>query len=216
MAKKKAQQKEELQEELEETAAGGEQELAGEAAVPFDSRGTCKPGYKYAVIQNDRVVNVINGEDLPVYNKDDIELIELEKGKENFYGVGCGVVGGKVQPMDLNTAKRHCLEKLTYAFEDKAAQMQEAFTPFEEVLTYELQHQEAKAYEQDNTAPTPFLDELSQSRGEEKEALVAKILQKHQAHIQELAKLMGKRHQIRDALQQAKSLEELLNIHIEL
>ncbi|GMB91872.1 hypothetical protein [Helicobacter ailurogastricus] len=211
MAKKKAQPEEELQEELEETAAGGEQELAGEAVVPSDSRGTCKPGYKYAVIQNDRVVNIINGADLPVYNKDDIELIELEKGKENFYGVGCEVVGGVIERMDLETAKRNALEQLAYDFDAKASELQEAFTPFEEVLTYELQHQEAKAYEQDNTAPTPFLDHLSQSRGEDKKALVAKILQKHQMKILELAKLLGKRHKIRDAIQQAANLEALLN-----
>ncbi|CRF48102.1 hypothetical protein HHE02_14120 [Helicobacter heilmannii] len=225
MAKKKASQtEEELQEEAQEEQEAAEdteeqaeeEQEAAEAVVAHDSKGTCKPDHQYAVIQDNRVVNIINGADLPVYNRDDLKLIELQKGKEKFYGVGSVVVNGVLQPLDLATAKRKGLEELNAVFDEKAAQMQEDFTPFEEVLTYELQYQEAQEFNQDNTAPTPFLDTLSQSRGEDKKALVSKILQKHQDYTLELAKLMGKRHKLRDKIQQAKNLETLFKVAIEL
>ncbi|CCM73663.1 hypothetical protein [Helicobacter heilmannii] len=121
MAKKKASQtEEELQEAAEDTEEQAEEEQeAAEAVVAHDSKGTCKPDHQYAVIQDNRVVNIINGADLPVYNKDDLKLIELQKGKEKFYGVGSVVVNGVLQPLDLATAKRKGLEELNAAFDEK-------------------------------------------------------------------------------------------------
>ncbi|CCF80529.1 hypothetical protein HBZS_109770 [Helicobacter bizzozeronii CCUG 35545] len=110
--------------------------------------------------------------------------------------------------MSLEQIKERQLDFINTAFEAQMQSVQDEYIPLDEVLSFELQRQEASNLEGD----TPFLDQLAQARGEDRKVLADKILKKHNEYMQQLATLLGKRHRLRDQVQNATSAQEVFNI----
>ncbi|WP_104695753.1 hypothetical protein [Helicobacter salomonis] len=189
-----------------------EEHLLEQAAGPQEEIGTCEPGITYALVENDLVTDIFDGSMLPEYNPAQLHIIALPVGEELAYNVGNKVLNGVIEPTSLAEAKSKQLWLINEGFELEVSQLQQEHFPLEEVLSFNLQAQEAQLYLQDPQASTPFLEELAQARGEDKGVLASKILDKHQAHAKKLATLLGHRHQLRDRIEKARSFEEVLGV----
>lgn len=73
--------------------------------------------------------------------------------------------------------------------------------PEREVVTFDKQEREARAWTADNTAPTPFLDALMSTRVIDKAELVSRIIAKADAFADASGQLTGKRQTLRDEVE---------------
>ncbi|WP_104709121.1 hypothetical protein [Helicobacter felis] len=174
-------------------------------------KGTCKPDRFYALIENNTIVNIFSGENLKEYNPAQLDIRELPKGEEKFFAIGLSLgENAELLPLSLEQMKERQLDFLNDDFTMEVQRVQREYIPLEEVLTFELQRQEALSLEQGG--PTPFLDQLAQTRGEKKEVLARKILKKHSEYMQSLAFLVGKRHKLRNQIEESQSAQEIINV----
>lgn len=72
--------------------------------------------------------------------------------------------------------------------------------PNTEISTWDKQEREARAYVADNSASTPFIDNLVLARGVTKEYLVGKIIEKADAYAIAVGALTGERQRREDEL----------------
>ncbi|WP_104637803.1 hypothetical protein [Helicobacter felis] len=174
-------------------------------------KGTCKPDRFYALIENNTIANIFSGENLKEYNPAQLDIRELPKGEEKFFAIGLSLgENGELLPLSLEQMKERQLDFLNDDFTMEVQRVQREYIPLEEVLTFELQRQEALSLEQGG--PTPFLDQLAQTRGEKKEVLARKILKKHTEYMQSLAFLVGKRHKLRNQIEESQSAQEIIDV----
>ena len=80
----------------------------------------------------------------------------------------------------------------TKQFQIEARQIVAGYTQ-EEIDTFPVQEQEAKAYTADPTSPTPMIDAIISESGESKTELVARILAKSNAFRTSVGKALGKK-----------------------
>ncbi|WP_163566244.1 hypothetical protein [Helicobacter suis] len=180
--------------------------------MAFETSGVCVPGIKYALINNNAVSDIFDGANLPTYSATSIKLIALPKGEEYKYSIGQTLnENGELEELTLDQAKQIQILKICNAFEQAVYQTQTSYIPLEETLTFELQYQEAKLVGSDN--PTPFLDQLAQSRNEDKQQLAKKILEKHDAYINKLALLLGAKSKAIKQVESCNSLEAVLEVN---
>lgn len=105
------------------------------------------------------------------------------------------------------TLKQYEINNKAQAFITKAASLDNV--PDFEVYTWPLQSDEAKAYEQDKSAPTPTLDIIAASRGIERTVLIEKALQKSKLYELLAASVAGQRQKYEDALKAAVTLDDI-------
>ncbi len=92
--------------------------------------------------------------------------------------------------------------KLTYInnwYETEVAKLTKG-VPNTEISTWDRQEAEARAYVADNSASTPFIDNLVLARGVTKEYLVGKIIEKADAYAIAVGVLTGERQRREDEL----------------
>lgn len=84
-------------------------------------------------------------------------------------------------------------------------------TPPHEMASWGKQEHEARAWDADNSAPTPMIDIMLVSRdaGESKEELVHKIIDKASAYQQTYADYLGRFHKVMRLVEEATTEEEL-------
>lgn len=90
---------------------------------------------------------------------------------------------------------------------DKTMSSVVATYPDMEVLTFDKQEQEARAWLVDNSASTPLIDALAQGRGIDKAELVQRIIAKADAFALATGYLTGQRQRYEDTLKAAKTIE---------
>ncbi|WP_104578829.1 hypothetical protein [Helicobacter felis] len=179
-----------------------------------EERATCTPGVFYALIENGEVVNIFDGKTLPEYNPAHLNVVEVPEQDTPLvsaikYNIGSKFVEGRIEPIDLQEAKARHLELINGLFEADIARVQKEYIPLEEVLTFELQYQEALVA---STQETPFLEELARMRGEDVMDLAQKIISKRKAYMKQLATLMGYRHRLKNALEKAQDYEQIAQV----
>lgn len=81
--------------------------------------------------------------------------------------------------------------------------------PQTELLTFDKQEAEARAYSADPSASTPFLSGLAQARGITLDDLVGRVIAKSEAFAAAVATLTGQRQRYEDLLTVAKTAEEI-------
>ena len=84
--------------------------------------------------------------------------------------------------------------------------------PDTELLTFEKQEAEARAWKADNSASTPFLDSLARARGIDKAELVERVIIKAEAFQTAVATLTGLRQKYEDQLVLALTAEDVAAI----
>lgn len=81
--------------------------------------------------------------------------------------------------------------------------------PSTELLTFDKQEQEARAWDADNTTSTPLIDALALGRGIDKAELVRRIIAKADAFATATGYLTGQRQKYEDQLEAATTKEEI-------
>lgn len=81
--------------------------------------------------------------------------------------------------------------------------------PQTELLTFDKQEKEARAWDADNSVATPFLDGLALARGIDKAELVRRVIAKSDAFQTAVATLTGLRQRYEDQLSMATTAEEV-------
>ena len=84
--------------------------------------------------------------------------------------------------------------------------------PSTELLTFDKQEKEARSWDADNAAATPFLDGLALARGIDKAELVRRVIAKSDAFQAAVATLTGLRQKYEDQLSIATTEEEVAAI----
>lgn len=111
-------------------------------------------------------------------------------------------------PLDLPTLKAIKLAQINASYQEALDLITQA-TPQAEIQSWATQESEAKAYQANQEAPTPYIDSLAKARGVEKGELVAKILEKAQIFSTLSATLTGSRQKCEDAIAKAQNAKDL-------
>lgn len=111
-------------------------------------------------------------------------------------------------PLDLPTLKAIKLAQINASYQETLDLITQA-TPQAEIQSWATQESEAKAYQNNQEAPTPYIDSLAKARGVEKGELVAKILEKVQVFSTLSATLTGSRQKCEDAIAKSQNAKEL-------
>lgn len=84
--------------------------------------------------------------------------------------------------------------------------------PSTELLTFDKQESEARAWKTDNSVSTPLIDALSHGRGMDKAELVSRIIKKADDFALATGYLTGQRQRYEDQLDAATTVEEVESI----
>ena len=111
-------------------------------------------------------------------------------------------------PPTLEEMKLSKLSEINAAY-DSATSSLVATYPQTELLTFDKQESEAKAWKADNSVETPFLNGLAAARGIDKAELVGRVIFKADAFQMAVATLTGLRQKYEDQLEAATTTEEI-------
>lgn len=111
----------------------------------------------------------------------------------------------------IDTLRIYALEKINKDFENSMADIKSKY-PQLEMLSWDNQEREARAYIADNTVDTPILDNIADIRGLTKEELAYRIIEKANAYKNLVGQAIGKRQLLEDMIENASSIDELEQI----
>lgn len=105
------------------------------------------------------------------------------------------------QPVDLpfEQAMQNKLNSFQQTYEQSMQVVRGGYSE-SEIASWDKQEKEARAWQADNNASTPFLDVLAQARGIAKSDLVAKVIAKADLATQYTAQQTGIRQALEDAI----------------
>lgn len=111
----------------------------------------------------------------------------------------------------LDGLKMAKLAEINSAY-DVATSSLVATYPATELLTFDKQEAEARAYTADLSTSTPFLSGLAKARGITLDDLVGRVIRKSEAFASAVATLTGQRQRYEDLLDAATTAEEVAAI----
>lgn len=118
----------------------------------------------------------------------------------------------KQESYDLTTLKAIKKAEINAHYENTAQAILVSQYPPSEAQTWSIQEKEAKEWQTNPQAQTPFLTQLAKSRGIERDTLALNVLNKAKAYTTELAKLTGRRQKCEDEIQAAQDISTLDSI----
>lgn len=173
-----------------------------------------KEGKKYALVsQGDfTVTDIFTIDDLKQWDENSILMIELSKEQEKWVKIGTNydiATQALIKP-DLSELKNKKLDYINMCFERECQTIKGEYTPSDEILTWQEQESEAKAFLSGNDATkAPMLNILAQKRGIHLKALATKVLEKSNLYRQAISLLVGHRQQLQDLVENAQNEKEL-------
>jgi len=111
----------------------------------------------------------------------------------------------------LDGTRTSQLAVVNAAFESAAAALTTGY-PEAERLTWSVQQQEALAWQADNSAATPYLDGLAAARGITAAEMRSLTLAQVQAFMAASQQMVGTRQKLRDQINAATTVEEMLAV----
>ena len=127
---------------------------------------------------------ILRGLDGRLHFEDDAELVSIELLKVNKLS-------------EINSAYDAATSSLVSTY------------PSTELLTFDKQESEARAYSADPSASTLFLSGLAKARGITLDDLVGRVIEKSEAFASAVATLTGQRQRYEDLLGEAQTVEEV-------
>lgn len=118
----------------------------------------------------------------------------------------------KLEGFALETLKAIKKAEINAHYENTAQAILVSQYPPSEAQTWSIQEKEAKEWQANNQAQTPFLTQLAKSRGIERDTLALNVLNKAKAYTTELAKITGRRQKCEDEIQAAQDISTLDSI----
>lgn len=133
-------------------------------------------------------------------------ISEIEKNKEDrrFQIKG-------VNPPSIEEIKSAKLSEINAAYNAATSSIVSTY-PSTELLTFDKQEQEARAWDADNSVSTPLIDALALGRGIDKAELVRRIIAKADAFAVATGYLTGQRQKYEDQIEAATTSEEVAAI----
>lgn len=113
--------------------------------------------------------------------------------------------------LTLEELKSIKLYEINSAYDSATSSLVSTY-PYTELLTFDKQEQEARAYSADHSASTPFLSGLAKARGITLDDLVGRVIKKSEAFAFAVATLTGQRQRYEDLLDAAITAEEIAAI----
>lgn len=104
-----------------------------------------------------------------------------------------------VTDLPFEQAKQNKLNRFQQTYEQNMQVVRGGY-PESEIASWDKQEKEARAWQADNAADTPFLDVLAQARGISKTDLVVKVIAKADLATQYTAQQTGIRQALEDAI----------------
>ena len=132
------------------------------------------------------------------------EIEQDEEGHRRF------IIEAASQP-ELSEQKKIRLELVNSAYENAVSSLVSTY-PSTELLTFDKQESEARAWQTDNSVSTPMIDALALGRGIDKSELVRRIIDKSDAFALATGYLTGQRQRYEDMLDAATTAEEVAAI----
>lgn len=149
-----------------------------------------------------------------------LSLYEMIEGKQYFYGQAipesCEEVvdfEGKEEEFVAVFKDRAMFEK-SKEFRLSIERFLDSYIPQEELLSWDMQYQEALSYKQNPNSEVPLITAICKARYgtlDNLEVLVEKILEKSMQYKLLSGNLIGQKQAIIDKIENAKSMAELLN-----
>ena len=131
---------------------------------------------------------------------------DVEKDwKGNYY------IKGYAPKQSVDEAKSEKLREINLGYDAATSSLVSTY-PSTELLTFDKQEAEARAWQADNTTSTPLVDALALGRGIDKAELVRRIIAKADAFALATGYLTGQRQRYEDQLEAATTAEEVETI----
>lgn len=121
---------------------------------------------------------------------------------------GVWYLSGYAPAYPIDMAKKEKLAEINNKYEVATSALVSTY-PDIELLTFDKQESEARAWKADNSAGTPFLDGLALARGIDKAELVDRVIIKAESFQTAVATLTGLRQRYEDQLSMATTVEEI-------
>lgn len=128
--------------------------------------------------------DIVRGFDGMLYFDDDVPQVPLDTIK-------------KAKRVEVNSKFETAVNSVTAGY------------PSSELLTFDKQETEARAYVANNTAPTPMLSALAAARGMALSELVTRVIVKADAFEVAVGNLVGQRQKYEDTLEAALTAEQV-------
>ena len=115
----------------------------------------------------------------------------------------------------LTELKAIKLIEINNAYETAILSVQREYIPQTEMLSFETQERESKAYKDSgytDTSLCPFMQSIANARGVDLKALCDKALEKATLYRQASGMLIGKRQRLKDRIEQIQTKEDLEGI----
>lgn len=118
---------------------------------------------------------------------------------------------GEEPKQSIEAIKSSKLSEINSAYNTATSSLVSTY-PSTEILTFDKQEQEARAWQADNSVSTPLIDALVLGRGIDKAELVRRIIAKADAFAVATGYLTGQRQKYEDQLEAATTAEEIAAI----
>lgn len=138
-----------------------------------------------------------------LYHILDIQEYEVEQGYDGSY-----YVKGYAPQLSIEHIKETKLYEINVAYNEATSTLVASY-PQNELLTFDKQEAEARAWIADNAVETPLVDMLAAGRQMDKAELVNRIIAKADAFALAVGYLTGQRQRYEDMLDAAKTAEEV-------
>lgn len=164
---------------------------------------------RYAIVIDEDTKQCDVGEVSPseaairLYELEQMSLQEVEQAAD-----GKWYLMGYLPADNLNLAKAAKLQEINIIYEQKASAVK-IDTPDSEVLTWDIQKNEAEKWQADYDAATPFIDGLALARGIDRNELLQKVINKVKVYNEYMAALTGERQRYEDSLKAAATIDEV-------
>lgn len=116
---------------------------------------------------------------------------------------------------ELTPAKQDAIKRVNDQAQAFMAQIQDQFPAFERD-TWPTQKLEAEAWELDNNASTPFINDFAAERGIDRVDFIQRTLVKVKSYNKLAAKAGGTRQRLKDQINASTDIEWIANVNFEL
>ena len=159
----------------------------------------------YAKIEDEdrKIVSLGTGKNSAFYAAIGMTEMDVEEGYDGQFYVK-GYAPG--QPLEEQKAAK--LSEINAAYNTATSALVATY-PQTELLTFDKQEQEARAWTEDSSAETPLVDMLAAGRQMDKAELVRRIIAKADAFALATGYLTGQRQRYEDLLTAARTAEEI-------
>lgn len=169
-----------------------------------------KDNKKYALIVNGAVAQIFTKEDIAEWDENSILAVELTKKQESSIEVGQSYNESGFVEITLDEAKQKAINFINKNFEYECDSVKGEYVPQEEVLTWNTQEAEAKAYQTSKkSSDCPMLSALATARGIDLATLAAKVIEKSEKYRAAIIALTANRQSLQDKIEACTTIAQV-------